>query len=202
MITKDDLQYESEYLENASVPMIENSHKDCVLIWITGSSTGNFKAVLQYASNKKFISGFKEGATANQAYIHGITAAVNLINKPCRICVVTPASLGFDKAFRNKGVNVALVLGLYSLVLEKGCSFTETVWINGAESIKRFINACSGIPEYMNEVDKKKEIKQGYKDAYRQKLYDECLQKVLKILKDNNVDSSVIKEVLEIKASL
>lgn len=204
MITKEDIKYELEYLENIVPDIIEKAHTDEIIVWVTGSGCnpsntyGRYRMIMQYNSTKKYFEGNEEGATANQAYLYGIINAVEKISKPSRICAVVPLSLGFETAFKGKGTNVKIINRLYELIKEKGCTFTEVRCDNGADVIKRFISVSSGKSELVREEVEKTKRVQGYKDAYKKKLYDECIEKVVDVLIANHIDEDVINQVKQI----
>ena len=125
MITKRDIGFESETLENISVDDIRKQYEDGIIIWLhaSGSSpydeAGCFRCVLDYKGKVKYLYDELPGATANQAMIRGAIAAVNCINSPKRIYLVVPTQLGFVGAFKGKGVNCDLLTELLGIVLEK-----------------------------------------------------------------------------------
>lgn len=57
MVTKTDISYELELLENVSAADIENGHEDTINIWISGSgssntSSGYYRYLMQYKDKK------------------------------------------------------------------------------------------------------------------------------------------------------
>lgn len=137
--------------------------------------------------------------TANQAFIHGAIHAVISIKKPCRICIIVPTSLGFEKAFQGKGVNVSLIFTLYETISQKGCELTEARFINGADIIKKYIAMNSGNSSFAANMERKASEKVDRVKQYKMSIYRECLGKVCDILKDEGISEDIIYKVKEIK---
>ena len=59
MVKESEIKYDLEIYENTSVHEIVNTHKDCVLVWISGSGCnadheyGRYRYLLQFNDKKK-----------------------------------------------------------------------------------------------------------------------------------------------------
>ena len=205
MITRQSIGYELELWENSDIDNLVDVHEDDVLVWVTGSADmshgGHARYVIEYKGKKRFTNlTIDEDVTANQAYIKGILHAVSRITKPSRICVITAATLGFEMAFKGKGANASLMKELYSLLTEKACQLTEVRFSKGAGMIKAYINEASGSDFYQKEEKRKELEKKDHISSYKRQVYEECLAKVCKVLKANDIDEAVIEQVMEIKS--
>ena len=200
MITKRDIGFESEILENISVDDIRKQYEDGIIIWLhaSGSSpydeAGCFRCILDYKGKVKYLYDELPGATANQAMIRGAIAAVNCINSPKRIYLVAPTQLGFVGAFKGKGINCDLLTELLGIVLEKRCQITEVLYINAGTEIRRFIENTKLAAMSKEAISAKKEVKD-----YRQVIYEECINKVVGILESKGIHGDIISEIKELK---
>lgn len=207
MVTKADIKYELEFLENMSATEIEKDYMDTINIWLSGSggnttTNGYFQYIIQYKNTKMYEKQMVAGATANQAFIHGAIHAVRRISKPGRICIIVPTALGFEKAFEGKGVNANLISSLYDEIVKKGCGLTEARFINGADIIKKYIAINSGKNDVVAEYNKKNTEKEDRKKQYKKMIYNECLNKVYRILIDEGIDEKIIDRIKQISCNL
>ena len=76
---------------------------------------------------------------------------------------------------------------------------TEVRFMGGADLIRKFVLSCNPDHTKLDELNKKEQ--QG-RDYYRMKIYGECIDKVVDILKKNHIDDSVIQEIMQIKNNL
>ncbi len=192
IITQSDVNYSEEIIENLSVSDIREIYTDYLLVWICGSGSGtghpagNYYCVLDYKGSTKFMEGEIYGASANAAMIEGLREAVISLRKPVRILLLTPCPLGFNTGFRGKGPNAERLQSALGAVKEKECTLTASV-VTG-ELIKQFV---------MEKGGKKQEPREN---KYKKMIYDECLGKVCRLLRERGVDAMIIDEVRAISA--
>lgn len=205
MITKEQIGYELEIEENVSVEDIRKAHPTDFLVWLSGSgqspngSHATYRYLVERGSRHDFVKGEVSDATANQAFIYGLINAVSRLTKPVRIFAISPTSLGFETAFKGKGVNHAILQELYELLAEKQCTITEVRFINGANAIKTHIYANSDDPRLIQEKKEQDTRQKEYKYNYKATVYQECLSKVASILASHNVSDEIINIVMDIK---
>ena len=137
-------------------------------------------------------------ATANQAMLLGAADAMECVNKPVRIFLVTPVQLGFVGGFKGKGVNADLVQELGKILKAKNCKITEVHYYNGADENKKFVYSCNPDKTARTHLEKKEEKKKHYISVYKTKIYEECLEKVVRVLKSYGVADSLLDEVRNI----
>ncbi|MBE5869779.1 MAG: hypothetical protein E7294_00740 [Lachnospiraceae bacterium] len=193
MVTQEKIGYEIELQENISIDSLREQYQNGIIIWLTGSGpspdrkSGCYRLVLDFAGHTKYMEKELPGKTANQTMILGAIDAVECVNKPFRLYIVSATALGFAGAFRGKGVNSSLLQELLFLIEQKACYLTEVQFYNGADLIKQFIRSCNP-----NKTTVKK------KD-YKQLIYEECLGKVERLLVQENVSREVIDRIRNIK---
>ena len=204
MICAEEIGYEYEMEENTSIERIRNRHSDGIILWIKGSGrspegkSGKYRCVLEYKGHTKYIEKDLPDATANQAMLLGAADAMECVNKPVRIFLVTPVQLGFVGGFKGKGVNADLVQELCKAIKAKRCQLTEVQYYNGADEIKKFVYSCNPDKSAMAHLEKKQEEKKQYINAYKAKIYEECLEKVVRVLTSYGVANSLLDEVRNI----
>ena len=181
---------------------IEKRYYDNVIIWVAGSSPygedfSAYYVLLQYKEHKEFMYGRVKEATPNQAALIGVKKALEKMNKPMTVCVVDTTLLGFKGAKRGKGINCEYALSAFDVLIEKHCKMIEVCWGKSSPKLKHYI-----IENDIENVSKSNDIYTSIDDGkkyYKDRIYTECISKVEKILKDNNVDKKIIDEVLQIK---
>ena len=191
MVTKEEIKFESEIQENTFVEEIQKQHTDSVLVWIAASGcndiapNGEYNIIIQLNDYCKFFSGSIAGATANQTFIHAAIFAIKQLSKPNRVCVITPTALGFEGAFKGKGVNAKLLNELLEEIVKAQCTLTEIQYIGGSNKIKNFIEKNSDGKYNHYDADKS-----NYAKTYK--------EKVIEVLEANNVDSDIIEMIKRI----
>jgi hypothetical protein len=206
LITERELGYEVEAKENVTLEEIRREYQNNLIIWTSGSGAnpggnpGVYRCVLDYKGNIKYLEGELPGATANQTMIQGATAAIECVNKPIRIFLISSTQLGFAQAFKGKGINAGLLQELCRKVVEKNCQLTEVIYYSGGESMKKFIHSCNPNQEQREKQQKKINEKEKYYKNYKKMVYDECLKKVTKILEEQGVEPDIIQKIREISA--
>ena len=204
MVYAEEIGYEYEMQENTSIDRIRNGYRDGIILWIKGSGRspegkpGKYRCVLEYKGHTKYIEKELPDATANQAMLLGAADAMECVNKPSRIFLVTPTQLGFVSGFKGKGVNADLVQELGKIIKAKQCQLTEVHYYNGADEIKKFVYSCNPDKTALSHLEKKQEEKKQYINAYKAKIYEECLEKVVRVLTSYGVANSLLDEVRNI----
>lgn len=205
MISKQDIEFESDVQENVTIEDVREEYSDGVIIWLNGSGAspsgkpGAYRCVLDYMGHIKYMEKKLEGATANQAMIIGATDAIQCINKPVRLYLVCTTALGLARGFRGSGPNGSLVQKMYELIKKKECTLTEVQCINCGDVIKEFVYSCNPDESKHSDYEKSKADKRKYKQQYKDILYNECISQVVEVLRTNNVSSYIIDEVRKIK---
>ena len=209
MILAEEISFESEIQENICVEDIRKEYSEGIIIWLNGSGTspdgksGSYRCVLDYRGHVKFMERQLPGATANQTMIIGAIDAIQCINKPLRVYLISPAALGFVNGFKGKGPNGSLIQQLCECIKEKDCQLTEVQFINGGNEIKKFIYSCNPdkakMSEYEKQQNEKQKSKEMYREKYKESIYNECLLKVIQVLTENGVDNSLIEMIREIR---
>lgn len=205
MVTQEEIGFECDVQENIRIEDIRKEYKGEVLVWINGSGAspngkpGAYRCVLEYLGHTKYMEKELPDATANQAMITGAIDAMNCITKPVRVYFISTAALGFVSGFKGSGPNSALIQQLYEWIKKKKCMLTEVQCINCGDTIKRFVYSCNPDATKLNEYDKTLEDKEKRKYQYKEFLYNECINKVIKVLRDNKVDNQIIKEIRTIR---
>ena len=206
MITKEQIGYELEIEENVSVDDIRKAHPTDFLIWLSGSGqspNGNrasYRYLVEMGKNVKFVKGEVSDATANQAFIYGIIDAVSRLTKPMRVFAISPTTLGFERAFKGKGVNCGLLQQLFEILAEKQCTITEVRFESGAEAIKIHIYNNSGDAKLIQEKKEQDSRQKEYKYNYKATVYQECLSKVSSVLATHGISEEIINEVMQIQS--
>ncbi len=204
MVLAEEIGYECEIQENISVEDIRKEYDDGIIVWINGSGTspegkpGAYRCVLDYKGHAKYIEKELSGATANQAMLMGAIDAVMCVNKSLRLYLISPIALGFVNGFKGKGVNGNLIQQLCECIKDKGCLVTEVQFINGGNTIKKFVYSCNPNKEKVALYNKMLVDK---KNRYKEIVYGECLVQVEQILVRNGIDDKIIKEIRQIKPS-
>lgn len=205
----EEIGFDGETRENIGVEDIRKEYADGIIIWLSGSGTspegkpGAYRCALDYRGHVKYLEKKLPGVTANQAMIRGAIDALECINKPSRIFLVTPTALGFASGFKGKGPNAALIQQLCESISLKDCCLTEVQFINGADAIKRFVYSCQPSKAQMELLEKKQEEKRQYQgNYYKEKYYEECLTKVVQVLTERGVEQEIIDEVKGIEREL
>ena len=114
----------------------------------------------------------------------GLSVAAGMIKKPSTLRVIAPCSLGFKQGFRGKGMNAEKVQNFLELVKEKGHSLSFS--IADVDVIKGWIGKQAG-KEFIPKGEKIKRL-----------AYEECIDRVVELLKDEGVDAVVIEKVKRI----
>lgn len=202
MILAEDIYYENELQENISAEELRKQYNDGIIIWINGSGTapngkpGAYRCVLDYMGHVKYMEKQLPGATANQTMLTGAIEAIECVNKPLRIYLIVPTALGFASGFKGKGPNAVLIQQLCEVVKEKQCMLTEVQFINGGDTIKRFVYMCN--PDKSKAELPEKQKKEG-QNRYKEILYKECIAKVVQVLEAKGVAKELIEEVKNIR---
>lgn len=202
MITAEEIGYENEMLENMEIDDIRKQYQDGIIIWLNGSGMspygkkGSYRCVLDYLGHVKFMEKELLEVTGNQAMIMGAIDAIQCVNKSIRLYVVAPTALGYVTGFKGKGPNGKLMQQLYEIVKEKKCQLTEVQFVNGAESIKRFVYSCNPDKKKLELYEKQQEDK---RNRYKEIIYDECISKVVQELLCFGVEKSIIEKIRNIK---
>ena len=115
-----------------------------VTIYSTGSSDtttrkGRYCASLQYGEHVKYLSAEVSGTTANRCIILGLLAAVEQLNEPCQVTLVTSTPIGVKKGRRSKGPNGDLVKSLLQTIALGGHDATFDVWSGRGEELNALI---------------------------------------------------------------
>lgn len=192
LITQTDIGYSEEIIENMSAADIRELYGDTLLLWICGSGcgtghpAGSYYCVLDYKGSTKFMEGEVYGASTNAAMIEGFHQAAASIKKPIHIHLLTPCPLGFGNSFRGKGPNAEKLQAALAVVKEKDCTLTTSV-VTG-EVIKQFVMEQGGKTQEPRE------------NKYKKIIYNECIGKVCRLLRENKVDSAIILQVEAITA--
>lgn len=202
MVSAAEIGYEVEIQENVSIDDIRKEYTNGVIVWINGSGkspdgkAGSYRCVLDYMGHVKYLEKQLPDATANQAMITGAIDAVQCVNKPLRLYLVSPTALGFVNGLKGKGPNGALIQQLCEIVKERNCKLTEVQFSGGSDAVKKFIYSCNPDKSQIDELERKQEKK---KNRYKKMLYDECLSKVVQILQENDVEKAVIEAIMNIR---
>ena len=195
MVSAAEIGYEVEIQENVSIDDIRKEYTNGIIVWINGSGkspdrkAGSYRCVLDYMGHVKYLEKQLPDATANQAMITGVIDAVQCVNKPVRLYLVSPTALGFVIGLKGKGSNGALIQQLCEVVKERNCQLTEVQFLGGSDVVKKFIYSCNPDKSQIDKLERQQEKK---KSQYKEILYDECLSKVVQILQENDVEKTVI----------
>lgn len=204
MISAEEIGYDYEIQENTSIDRIRKKYSDGIILWLKGSGRspegkpGKYRCVLEYKGYTKYMEKELPEVTANQSMLLGAIDAMECVNKPSRIYLVTPIPLGFISGFKGKGVNADLVQELCKVVKAKHCQLTEVQYYSGADKIKKFVYSCNPDKTAMAHLEKKQEEKKQYISQYKAKIYEECLEKVIQVLTRYGVANSLLDEVRNI----
>lgn len=202
MVSAEEIGYENEIQENISIEDMRKEYANGIIIWVNGSGMspdgkpGSYRCVLDYMGHVKYMEKQLPDATANQSMIMGAIDAVQCVNKPIRLYLVSPTALGFVNGFKGKGPNGALIQQLCEAIKARKCQLTEVQFMNSGDAIRKFIYACNPDKSKTDALERQHEKK---KNRYKEVIYDECLTKVVQILRGNNVDKTVIEAVENIK---
>ncbi|MBR1853639.1 MAG: hypothetical protein IJ794_10960 [Lachnospiraceae bacterium] len=203
-VAEKEIGYDLEIQENMSIEELRKRYWEGIIIWLNASGTspdgkpGEYRCAMDFHGKVKYLEKELPGATANQAMIHGAIDAVACIQKPVRVFICSPVALGYESAFKGKGVNSGLMQELFKLLLKKGCQVTEVQFIGGADLIKKFVLSCN--PDH-TKLDRAIQKEQQGRDYYRAKIYGECMEKVVAVLRKNHIDEAIIREVMQIDPS-
>ena len=196
------LDYRSELLENLSAQEVRDVYPDDLLLWAAGSGSpspeapGRFFCCLEYRERKKYLEGeAPRGVSANAAIIAGLNAAAERIRRPCRVCVIPVAQLGFQKAFRGKGPNGPELLRFPETLADNGCALTEVQFSGGAGEIKARISAADPTGGAANRLEREKSRAQNAVSDYKRQVYRECLSRVEGILVSCGVDEEILGRI-------
>lgn len=206
MVSEQELDFESEYRENVLIDDIRRSCSDGIIIWVCGSGSSpdggmaSYNALLEKKGMYLSCSGDREGYTANQIMITGLQDAAGHIRVSSKVYVVCAAALGFAKAFRGKGCNGVLLQQFLQILSDKQCKLTEVVFCGGGSDIREYILVHGQGTEAQREwFAKKKEEKKEYVSAWKEKVYRECLTKVLAVLCEEGIEEPVLLKVRNIR---
>lgn len=207
IVLKNDIGYRSERLENATISDIVKKYSNHIIIWISGSGLSassdrcsSYRCLMEYKGNRKFLEKSIPKLTSNQVMLEGIIDAVKCVNKPSEICIVCFSELGFKKGFNGKGINGERVLKLYHAIKEKRCHLTVCYSMQNKNEIKKYILDANPDKEKRESILKQQEdLRRARTRIYKQNIYNECLEKVEKILHDYGVEDTVIERIMEIK---
>ena len=203
LVTEKEIGYDLEIQENITIEELRRQYWEGIMIWLNASGAspegkgGAYRCVMDFHGNVKYMEKELPGATANQAMIQGAIDAVSCVQKPMRVFICAPTALGYESAFKGKGVNSGLMQELFKLLLKKGCQVTEVRFTGGADLLRRYVLSCDPGHTKLDELNKKEQ--QG-KNYYQTKIYGECIEKVVAVLKKNHIDDFVIQEIMQIKA--
>lgn len=64
------------------------------------------------------------------------------------------------------------------------------------DAIKKFIYSCNSDKSQIDDLERQQEKK---KNRYKEMLYDECLSKVVQILRENDVEKAIIEAIMNIR---
>ena len=125
------------------------SDKPYVQIWTDGACVGNpgpggWGAILRFGSHEKELSGGEEQTTNNRMELTACIAALDTLNKPCRVTLTTDSQYvsngitkGWAKSWRSRGwikadKTPALNPDLWEQLLEL-CEKheVEIIWVRG-----------------------------------------------------------------------
>lgn len=81
-------------------------------------------------------------------------------------------------------------------IKDSNCKLTECIFLGGASKINDYIYQFTDQPE---RKVKKEEIRKKKVGEYRVKVYNECIDDVLKILREEKVDSDIIGRIIGLK---
>ncbi len=76
---------------------------------------------------------------------------------------------------------------------EKQCTFTEIYYKDGGDIIKNYIRANSDDQSIRDDIDKEKKAKEAHVTAYKMKLYEEFIAKVVDVLESYEIDEDIIE---------
>lgn len=202
MVSAAEIGYEVEIQENVSIDDIRKEYTNGIIVWINGSGkspdgkAGSYRCVLDYMGHVKYLEKQLPDATANQAMITGAIDAVQCVNKPLRLYLVSPTALGFVNGLKGKGSNGELIQQFCEVVKERNCQLTEVQFSGGSDEVKKFIYSCNPDKSQIDELERQQEKK---KNRYKEMIYDECLSKVVQILRENGVDKTIIEVIRDVR---
>lgn len=199
MSISEQIGYELEIEENASISDLQDRFQDGLCIWISGSGgsgdmPAKYRIAIEYRKHIQYMESECPGKTANQAMIIGATDAIARITRPIRVYIISAATLGFESGLKGKGTNAKYIQDLFVAVMSRNCSLTEVRFVNGTDVIKRHI--CGTDPSGKADKDlKNRQLR------YKEIIYRECIDKATKILKDCGVAEGVISRIKELHPS-
>ena len=110
-----------------------------------------------------------------------------MIKKPSSLRIIAPCSLGFKQGFRGKGTNGEMVQQFLELVKEKGHNLSFSV--ADVDVVKGWVGKQAG-KEFIPRNEKTKRL-----------AYEECIDRVVELLEEEQIAKSVIEKVKMIKPS-
>ena len=200
LIKPEDIDYQIDEVENTDIKDIISMYDDSILIFVGISlhledKKCEYITLLQYKEYKKVIQGEATARSTAESYLKGIDAAIENIKDGNRIVVVNHCYIGIKNGFMQKGPNGEFTHTMLQKIKDANCKLTECIFLGGASKINDYIYQFTDQPE---RKVKKEEIRKKVGE-YRVKVYNECIDDVLKILREEKVDSDIIGRIIGLK---
>ena len=201
MVKPEDIDYQVDEVENTDIKDIISMYDDSILIFVGISlhledKKCEYVALLQYKEYKKVIQGEATAKSTAESYLKGLDAAIDSIKDGNRIILVNHCYIGIKNGFKSKGPNGEFTNTLLQKIKDTNCKFTECVFLGGAGKINDYIYQFTEQPERKVKKEKIHKKKVG---EYRVKVYNECIDDVINILREEKVDSDIIGRVIGLK---
>ena len=211
---KEKIAYEKDVYHKVSPDYIKRKYDDGILIWVSGSGgpPAKYRVALEYQNHIRYLEKGVGSHTANQAMILGAVEAVKQIKRPDQIYLVCPTELGFLTGLKGKGPNADLIQELLTEIADRDCKLTEVYIKGGGEAIREYLysvnpnraaNPNRGTnPNRAANPNRSAEAAQVNKKVsfWKERNYEECLEKVVAILEEHQVASEIIEEVRAVRA--
>lgn len=89
--------------------------------------------------------------------ITGAINAVQYVNKPVRLYLVSPTALGFVNGLKGKRPDGALIQQLCAVVKERNCQLTKVQFSGGSDVVKKFMYSCDPDKSQIDELEGQQE---------------------------------------------
>lgn len=202
MITKDEINYDVELVENTSIDALRQAYKDYVIIWLSASGKtednpdGSYRFLVEVNGTTRFGSDNIHDASETKSLVHGFRHALRLLIRRSHICVIVPTAFGIEDAFMGKGDELSVFEDAFNLIKRHKSSLLEVRYLDGAEEIDKYICDKSGDSLFKRNLELKEHKKNKAISEYKTKIYKECLAKVALEMEKHEISDEVIENVI------
>ena len=195
-ITDADIGFESQLVENMPIENLLDLYDDSCYVIINVrfsrlNNSGSYVELIYKGGKYLVLKGEAEGTSSISIYLAGIRDVIDRANPHINLVLITPAQIGFKGGFRGKGPNCKVINELLRKMKEKNITLKELYYPGGVDEIRAFLSQYTELSS-----------KSHYKSKSSKEIYNACIYDVLQVLKMNNVDSSVVGQVLELQKNI